>query len=182
MANITKILLVGFLSLFIFSSCSDNLRYFTEDLYRENNWSTKELQRIQFYVSEDIILTRKLKGENTRISDGKIRVVDGSKVEEVIIERGTPGVFVQSPTRNKFAISFDSADDSKFLMFGPNPKANGKYVLLAKDWDKRWGKITYGNQTYETSNASAYAALMVDIKKAKKISVRSERAKGNRVN
>ena len=147
-------------------SCSNSLKYFTKDLYLDNRWSESELERIQFYVSEDIILQRKLRGENSRITDGKIRVVDGSKIEEIVIEKGTPGILIDSPARDKFAISFDSADESKFLMFGANPKANGRFVLLAKDWKKRWGKVTYGDQVYETSSASAYAALMVDIKKA----------------
>lgn len=164
------------------SSCSNNLRYFTEDLYREYRWTDSELSRIQFYVSEDIILQRKISDESARISDGKIRVVDGSEVEEIVIEKGTPGVFVQSPKDAKFAISFDADDETKYLMFGPNQKANGKYVLLAKDWNRRWGKITYGGRIYETSSASAYSALMVDIKKAKKVSVKSQRAKGNKVN
>ncbi len=162
-------------------SCSNNLKYFTNDLYRENRWTESELERIQFYLSEDIVLQRKLRGENTKITNGKIRVVDGSKIEEVIIEKGTPGILIESPARDKFAISFDSSDESKFLMFGVNPKANGKYVLLAKDWKRRYGTISYGNEIYETSNASAYAALMVDIKKARKVQVKTERAKGNRI-
>ena len=163
------------------TSCSNNLKYFTQDLYEENRWSESELERIQFYVSEDIILQRKLDGEDSRIVNGKIRVVDGSKIEEVVIEKGTPGILIENPARNKFAISFDSSDESKYLMFGANPKASGRYVLLAKDWQRRWGKVTYGDQVYETSSASAYAALMVDIKKARKVNVSSERARGNRV-
>ena len=65
------------------SSCSNNLKYFTKDLYQENRWTDSELERIQFYVSEDIVLQRQLRGENSRITDGKIRVVDGSKIEEI---------------------------------------------------------------------------------------------------
>ncbi len=174
--------MIALAALLTLSSCTSKLRYFTQDLYQEYQWTDDELERIQFYVSEDIVLRKKYSGENARISDGKIKVVDGSKVEEVIIEAGTPGVFVHSPKRGRFAISFDSRDESKYLMFGPNPKANGKFVLLAKDWDRRWGQITYGDQTYETSSASAYAALMVDIKHAKKVSVKSTRARGNTVN
>ena len=164
------------------TSCSNHLRYFTDDLYRDYQWTDRELSKIQFYVSEDIVLQRRISDESTKITNGKIRVVDGSKIEEVIIEKGTPGVFVQSPKDNKFAISFDSGDETKYLMFGPNQKANGKYVLLAKDWSRNRGQISYGGRTYDTSSASAYAALMVDIKKAKKTQVKSTVAKGNKVN
>lgn len=177
-----RLTLLLLLSTLILSSCGSKLRYFTSDLYKEFRWTDNELKRIQFYVSEDIVLQRKISDESARIRDGKIRVVNGSEVEEIIIEKGTPGVFLESPRDGKFAISFDSRDESNFLMFGPNEKANGRYVLLAKDWERRWGTITYGNKTYETSAASAYAALMVDIKKAQKMRVKSQRAKGNKVN
>ena len=66
-------------------------------------------------------------------------------------------------------------------MFGPNQKAKGRYVLLAKDWGKNSGDITYGGTVYETSSASAYAALMVDIKRARKTKYRTKTAEGNRV-
>ena len=163
------------------TSCNNNYKYFTQNLYDEHGWSERELEKIQFYVSEDIVLYRKLSGEDSRITNGKIRVVDGSEIEEVIIEKGTPGVFVQSPKANRFGIAFES-DDNNFLMFGPNPKANGRYVLLAKDWNRRTGKVSYGTQTYDTSSASAAAALMVDIKKAKKIKYKTKKAEGQRVN
>lgn len=164
----------------LLTSCGTNYQFFTQDLYDDYNWSENELQKIQFYVSEDIVLFRKLSGENTKITKGKIRVVDGSEVEEVIIEKGTPGVFVQSPKSNRFGISFES-DTTNFLMFGPNKKANGRYVLLAKDWNRRSGIISYGGQEWGTSSASAYAALMVDIKKAKKVKYKTSKAEGNRV-
>jgi len=175
----STLFLIAFITI-LSSSCSNNYKYFTQDLYDEHRWSDRELEKIQFYVSQDIVLYRKLSGEDSRITNGKIRVIDGSEVEEVIIEKGTPGIFVQSPKANRFGISFES--DGNFLMFGPNPKANGRYVLLAKDWNKRTGKVTYGSQIYDTSSASAYAALMVDIKKAKKIKYKTKKVDGQRVN
>ncbi len=164
----------------IATSCSNKLKYFTQDLYEDFGWTERDLRAIQFYVSEDIVLYKKLSAEEARISKGKIRIVDGSQVEEVIIEQGTPGVFVRSPKQERFAISFED-DASKFLMFGPSDKHNGRFVLLGKEWNKRSGKITYGNEVYETSSSSAYAALMVDINKAYKTKYKSRRAGGKRV-
>jgi hypothetical protein len=150
-------------------------------MYQEFGWSQNDIQRIQFYVSEDIILYRKLRNEDSRITKGKIRVIDGSEVEEFIIEKGTPGVVIGTPDKDKFAVSFESGVDSKYLVFGPGKKTNGRFVLLAKDWDKNYGKISYGSQVYETTSASAYAALMVDIKKAKDVNYKTRKADGNRV-
>lgn len=150
-------------------------------MYEEFGWSSSELKSIQFYVSRDIILHKRLSAEEARIYKGKIRIIDGSQVEEVIIEEGTPGVFVHSPKKNRFAISFED-DKSKFLMFGPNEKQKGRFVLLGKEWDKRWGKVSYGDEIYETSSSSAYASLMVDINKAYKTKYNSRKARGTRVN
>lgn len=168
-------------ALLLISSCSNSLRYLTADMYRQNRWSATELNRIQFYVSEDIVLTRSdRKQRRSNIEDGKIRIKSEGKVEQIIIKKGTPGTFVKSPQSGKMAISFDS--DGRFLMFGTTSKMDGRYVLLAKEWNRHWGIVTYGGVEYETTSSSALAALMVDIKKANKTSRSVERAGGSRVN
>ncbi len=162
------------------SSCSKKLNYFTQDLYEEYDWSVDELKRVQFYLSEDIVLYRELESESVAIDDGKIKFEDGRKVEEVVFEKGTPGVLSFSPKENRFAVSFD--DDDRFLMFGPNEKAGGRFVLLAKDWDRRVGKVTYGDLTYRTSTSSAFASLLVDVDKVGSTDYRKEKVGGRKVN
>ena len=162
------------------TSCSKTLTYFTDDLYDQNQWSESDLKRIQFYVSEDIRLERVYDAGGSNIEDGQIKIKSERKVDEVIITKGTPGVLVFSPNSNRFALSFDE-DPDKYLMFGPNEKARGRYVLLAKKWKKRGGIISYGGVDYRTTSDSAYAALMVDISKARKTSKRSDKASGRRV-
>jgi len=175
-----KVLVISALALLTLSSCGKNLKYFTEDLYDEYRWSEQELKTIQFYVSQDIVLYRGDSDDGTRIRDGKILVENDRKVEEVVIKSGTPGVFVLSPKEDRFAISFNDGKD-EFLMFGPNPKANGRFVLLAKDWDRRSGEITYGGKTWKTNSDSAYAALMVDIKRSGKTKYRTDNVGGQKV-
>ncbi len=164
----------------LLSACSNNLSYFTQDLYDEFNWTENELKQIQFYVSEDIHLERFLSSENSSIEEGQIKIKSGDKVEKVIIEEGTPGLVLFSPKSDRFAVSFDDNPDN-YLIFGPNPKAKGKYVLLAKKWRKRGGIITYGDKEYTTTSESAYAALMVDISKAKKLSYSKTTASGRTI-
>ena len=57
-------------------------------------------------------------------------------------------------------------------MFGPNSKHNGNYALLGKEWNKESGVVSYKGKSYRTSYESAYATLLVDLKKAKKVSYR----------
>ena len=137
------------ITIFLLSACNNNLRYFTDHLYEENQWSEDDLQRIQFYLSEDIVLRRQLRAEDSRITDGKIVIVDGSEAEEIVFKRGTPGLVIFTPKSDRFAVSFEN-DDDRYLMFGPNPKTGGRFVLLAKgmgsklrESDLQWKSILY---------------------------------------
>lgn len=173
----------GFVILILLlTSCSRKLTHFTQDIYEEFNFTDKELERIQFYLSDDIVLQRKLRGEDSKIREGRIRVVDGSRVEQVVIEKGTPGVFLFSPKQNRFAISFEDSGKEKYLMFGPNVEVGGRFVLLAKEWDQRIGKVSYDGKTYTTTAESAFSSLLVDLKLARNVSYKSRKAGGRTVN
>jgi len=170
------------LTLILCSSCSKKLTYFTQSLYEENNWNEAELKRIQFYLSEDLELYRTASGGSTSIEDGQIKLEDRRKVDMVLIEKGTPGTFVFSPKKNRYAVSFD--ESGAYLMFGPGKRTRGRYTLRAKEWKERGqgGIITYGDEEFLTGTENAYAALMVDLKKAKKSVVNSKKASGRKVN
>lgn len=162
-------------------SCGPSLRFFTEDLRLENNWTEQELQQVQFYLSEDIILRRQLSGSQSTIEGGSIKIVNGNKVEEIVIRQGTPGVLIQRPQEDRFAIAFEGGSAPRYLMFGPNPNANGRYVLLASEWEQRQGKVTYGSTMYLVGAEDAMASLMVDLRRSAQVAVQSETANGRRV-
>ena len=175
-----RVTFLSLIAIMFLSACSQQLNYFTEDIYEKNKWSESELKQIQFYVSEDIELERVRSASESSITDGQIQINKGRKVEKIVIRKGTPGTLVFSPSTNRFAVSFDD-DPSNYLMFGPNPKARGKYVLLAKDWKKHTGIVSYGNSEYQTTSESAFAALMVDIRQAKKMSYTKTTASGRTI-
>ena len=149
----------------ILSACSPNLTPFTKELYDRTNLTETELKRTQFWLSSDIVLQRVISGSATQNEEGEIKVVDGQKIDEVILPKGTPGVFVHSPDNKRFAIAFEGGADDRFLMFGPSPKARNNYVLLAKKWNRNYGEVSYDGKLYRVNASSAYAALMVDLKK-----------------
>ena len=173
------LIVLGFI---IFSSCSPRLTPFTQDLYDEYGWSDAELKRIQFYLSDDIILRRGYTSGSSSISSGKIKVINGQKIQETKIKKGTPGVFLFRPKENRFAISFETGKN-RYLIFGPSQKNNGKYTLRAAEWDKekRQGQVTYNGKKYYTPTKSAYATLLVDLKKVGNSSIKSKTAKGRTV-
>lgn len=166
-------------SMFIMTSCSKNLSYFTDNLYEDYSWSDEDLKKIQFYLSDDIVLFREASSDNARISEGKIKIRDGRKVEEIVFKKGTPGLMIFSPKKKRFAVSFEEND--KYLMFGPNAKAGGRFVLLAKDWKKRTGQVTYGGESFYTSSASAFAALLVDLDTVGRTNYTVKKVKGRTI-
>lgn len=173
---------ISILGLLICSSCSKKLTYFTEDLSSQYDWTEAELKRIQFYLSQDIELFKTAKGGDSRIEDGQIKIKSRKKVDKVLIKKGTPGTLIFSPKDNRYAVSFDSKSD--YLMFGPSKRNNGRYTLLAKKWKDRNGVgiISYGDEEYYTDSESAYAALLVDLKKARHSVVKTKTASGRKIN
>jgi len=169
-----------FFSACFITSCSPVYSYFTDDLYRQQNWTQEDIQRIQFYLSKDITLSRALSAGETKIKEGKIIIKDGQQVEEVVIKSGTPGVLVLMPREDRFGISFEE-DDNAYLMFGPNPKIEYRYALLAQEWEQDYGNIHYKNNLYSVDAASADASLMVDLKKTGKDEYQTHQVSGRTV-
>ena len=179
--NFLKIFFSILVGGFLLTSCGPKLTPFTQQLYDEQQWSDDELKQIQFYTSENIVLHRQLTRGESEIVSGEIKIRNGKKVDEVVIKKGTPGVLLFRPKEDKFAISFEADNDDRFLVFGAAKKRRGQYRLQAKDWNKRYGKVTYEGKQYKTSSESAYAALMVDLKRIRNTEVRSRVAKGRTV-
>jgi hypothetical protein len=163
-------------------SCSPELRPFTANVLQEGGWSDADLQKIQFYLSDDIVIRRALSEGTSEITSGTIKIVKGEKVEEVRIKKGTPGTFLFRAGKNNFAIGFDATTDKRYLMFGANPKRHGSYVLLASEWKDRLGKVRYDERFYFAEEESAWASLLVDLKKIQKTEVSSRTERGRKVN
>ena len=163
-----------------FSSCSKRLTYFTQSMSNNLGWTESELQKVQFYLSEDITLRRNLGESDSRITKGKIRLVDGREVEEIFFKKGTPGVVIFSPKSERVAVSFEDGIDN-YLIFGPNPKSGGRYTLRGKNWNKNSGKITYNGLEYTTGTRSSFAALLVDLKRAEKVKYSSKTVGGRKI-
>ena len=166
---------------FFLTGCGPKLSPLTQRLIDEQNWSDNELQRIQFYLSEDLVLTRELRDGKSEIRNGQVKIVNGREVEQVVFKRNTPGVFVFSPKTDRIAVSFDDTDE-EFLVFGPNPRAGNRYVLLASEWNRNSGQVTYDGRKWRVSSSDAFASLMIPLRKLQQQNVNGKVARGRRVN
>ena len=66
-------------------------------------------------------------------------------------------------------------------MFGPNQRVGGRFVLLAKEWKNRTGKVTYDNEIWNTTDESAYANLLVDLDRARRTTVSKKTVRGRKI-
>lgn len=163
------------------AACSPTLTPLTDDLREDNRWSERELSQIQFYLSEDLVLSRERRSGTTDIRQGRVRVEDGRDIEEIVFDRGTAGVVLFSPKPGQLAIGFDPEDDDRYLMFGANPRMGGRYTLLAKEWQRSRGKVTYGGEVWNVRQANADVNLLLNLRRTGKVERDVERPAGRRV-
>jgi hypothetical protein len=148
--------------LLFLSSCSETLSPYTSGLQHSSGFTEAELQQIQFYVSDDIVLQRYLSGTEKSIEGGVVKMVNGREVEEIMIPAGTPGV-VTGTSGNILHVSFDNS--GHFLRFGLNPGAGGKYTVMAYDWQGSAGYVQYGDLQYRLVPYGRYAHLLLDMER-----------------
>lgn len=173
-----KKLIFLLIPIFTLSACKTFVP-FTNQLKTENRWNESDLKQIQFYLSNTITLHRQLGNSETKIESGVIKTIDGKKVEEVIIKKGTPGIVTNLADQKRMTVSFE-IDDSHFLTFGSYVNRGGRYYLMLKDYQKnKWSKVTYVQKEFYISNESLQAFLQVDMKKIKK-EEREQRVAGGR--
>lgn len=163
-----------------FSSCGPKLSPLTQRLVEAQNWSEDELKQIQFYLSEDLILSREARDGTSEIRNGQVKIIDGREVEQVVFKRNTPGVFVFSPKTQRMAVSFER-DDENYLVFGPNPKAGNRYVILASEWGRRSGKVTYAGKQWRVNSSDAYASLLIPLKRLRNQDVKGKVVGGRKL-
>ena len=175
-----RYIIIAAIAMLSLSSCK-NLVPYSDAVKTKYNLNDEQLKHIQFYLSDPIVLQHKVvDGTSTQVSGGKIKIINGEKVEEIIIPSGTPGVLVRNDS-GKLEISFEKGDDH-FLRFGPNPSRYETYVLLASDWKGKIGSVTYAGNKYFTSPESADALLLIDVRKIANYQKDERVAKGRKVN
>ncbi|MEZ4985268.1 MAG: hypothetical protein R2795_09570 [Saprospiraceae bacterium] len=165
----------------LMASCGPTLSPFTQSLYENSTWTETDLRQIQFYLSDDITLRRELTEGKSEIVGGEIKIMNGRQVEQITFRKGTPGVFLFSPKANRFAVSFEDSGNDNYLIFGPSPNAGNRYVLMASDWGRRQGTVTYAGQQWTVDASDAFSALLVDLDRLQKTDVNTRVAGGRRV-
>lgn len=141
---------------------------YTDGLLKQLQIGPGARPALQYYLSRDIHLVRAAVRGDAGVSRGRL-VSDATRMlDEIIIERGSPGVVVGGG-RDWLAVSFAPGT---YLYFVSRPQAHdwlyesdaisGRYYLYSKDW--RWdsGTVWLGDHTYQAVDGSRGAYLLVD--------------------
>ncbi len=141
---------------------------FLESVRVELDTSKIELRKVQFFNDKAIVLRRKATDSEIRESGGKMVEVDGEQVQEILIKKGTKGVFI-GEKNGELLIAFERGE-GKYLRFYKNAK--GAYQIDADKWISRRGMVTYANLGFAIEVESNDVLLM--FKEEKKFKSESE--------
>ena len=173
-----KQIIIFILSVVFLSSCK-TLTPFTESIRQKNNLSLEDLKNVQFYTSNDILLTREISGSQNQIISGKIKTINNKQIEEIFIPFNTPGLVVDTTKNGRIKVSF-SDSDAKSLTFGTTSNSS-RYVVLAESWTGKEGTVHYGSDTYKTRGLSYDVCLLVNMKELLKITRKYKVEKGRKL-
>lgn len=94
---------------------------FTQELRNEHRLTGEDLRNLQFYNSHTITLRRELaRGDRQVTGSHKLLVIAGKQIEEVVIEKNTPGVLVGADDV-ALKVSFEEGTFLEFTVRGPEP-------------------------------------------------------------
>lgn len=166
----------GLLLLLAASACVKPV--FTQAVRDRYGLSASDLQRIQFFTSDDIKLRRDVIVQSRKLSDNGLAVGDDVRIHEVVIPAGTPGVAVRVEGRFVL-VSFARQRLDSALWFALEKAEEGappdsrRYRLVELDngalesgpFEPRWSKgflVTWRGERYRVA-AGREAHLLYEI-------------------
>jgi hypothetical protein len=131
------------LSMVALTSCKT---HFTGGMKKKLETEKVDLNKIQFYNSAKIVLTRVLLDSESDVIDGKIKLEDGKRIQEIVLKKNTPGAlhkadpdfldlyFETGENRN---LRFEYKDGRDYFRL---PEISGRDSLLYED---KWFKVMF---------------------------------------
>lgn len=152
-----RVLVTCVMALILLSSCS-NLMFFTKETRDNLNKNHQEIDKVQFYNSDKIVLKRNLTKDETLVAKGVIVFENGQYFEEIIIPKNTKGV-VAKKGADYLRIAFEEGDkrDLRFDMNGDE-----QYQISADIWKQNFGSVKYDTTVYFIVPSSSHTMLMVN--------------------
>lgn len=168
MVNFKKSFVLVAITMFILSSCKTT---FTAEMKRKLESNNVELSKIQYYNSSKIILKRTLLDSESDVIDGKIKLENGRRIQEIVIDRNTPGVLAKAGT-GFMDLHFEEGQNRK-IRFEFNP-TTGDFRLLDRS-------VMYDGEKWFRANHSSIARIKVRKNDISNTITESRRVKGLKI-
>lgn len=147
----------------ILTSCGTRVPYTNTLKEKFDLGDEKRIKQVQFYTSNEIILNRSYNSDSKGTQDGGTLVMSSrSRQDRIIIPPSTKCVFEKFGDNGEIFIRFEYGE-GKVLKFKQR-QGTDKFYLDA-NWKNGSGKVVYGSRAYEAVSPSAYAYLVVQLKK-----------------
>lgn len=162
MSLLSKILYL-YLALLLLSCTSK--KAFTTAIKERSGLNEEQLQQVQFYTSNEIILYKTTEQSNAQVKSGKLIVSNKKDDETIVIPKNTPCILVKELGKT-FLLSFEYGE-GKLLAFGS--LTGGQYSLLAEQWKDGLGVLDYAGKKYQTRNGDVFLNFkMKELKRVKR--------------
>lgn len=139
--------------------CGTNKIPFTQTLKDKYQLTPDELNRLQYYVSEEAVL-RKMKDAPSfhEVKGGKLFTKSERQVDDVVLKKETPGVLVDFAEEKKYELNI-SFEVGTSLLFSASH--GGKYSLKARDSLGRRCPFIYKDAPYLLTNEGDDIHLLI---------------------
>ncbi|MEY3343741.1 MAG: hypothetical protein RL090_1425 [Bacteroidota bacterium] len=164
------------------TSCGSVPASFTQNTRTKYDLSAEDLRSLQFYVSNDIVLTRYSREDKKATQGGELTLLKDEVLERIVIRSGTPCLVHEVIDGNRIAFSFEDGA-SRYLVFGNIRNQDGRYTLQALDWkNEKGGLVNYGEKEYYASPESREAYIYLMVKSLERFKMDQKVVKGKTLN
>jgi len=188
MSRILTLMLCVAVTTFLFSCSSSkklakNCVPFTRDLKLKLESSNINLNQVQFYVDQELVLSRNMGVQKVEVKSGLVKLKNGQYINEVIIPAYTPGV-CSGIDNDKLMVSFEKGNST--LAFGPGSGYTfNDFVLYGTEWKNGTAAVNYNSSKFRASCGScsdvASVTLLIKKKVFEKMDRKSRTLKGRTV-
>lgn len=181
----------------LLTGCSSRVP-FTKALIKEYDLSSGDIRRLQFYISDPILLEQEVMmvGKNVEDSTYSLKTVEDHYIKRVIFKKKIPCV-VTSVDADRLSVSFEPSDRITFVLDRSHPRgdvfcyrpekkstrAQTEDVQPARSGFAGWqflGNETYSDSTYNVFVRRLPPYLIVDEASLKNLVVESRAVQGMR--
>lgn len=162
----------------VLSACGTSKSYFTTEVRSRVEKSSVSVQQLQFYIDRDVELRREVTSKDTKVTSGKVKLVNGKYVNIIKLKKNTPGVCTGFYT-GSLNIAFEKGD-GEYLTFGlpENAEYTNVYQIVGQPWTNGQQKVFYEGNAYYIQPGGTGAKLLINKSVIDNTGVKARTMKG----